>query len=121
MIARIRIIALLVITLIGGVAITGWHDSRAVANGFIIAIGALAVLFVGIYAMSNWTQTAAGRAVMRLMACLAVICVHGTIVSLWGLNYPGVDWVRPILWLCILLAISDMVITFVIIQRGGKQ
>ncbi len=95
-------------------------DREALATGFLGAIAALGWAFVGVYGIrSNWRSTAAGRGVMRLVLCLTVICTQGLVTVLTDYSYPGREVIRPLLLLGIALAILDLLLTLVRLQRGG--
>lgn len=95
-------------------------DREALATGFLGAIAVLGWTFVAIYGIrSNWRSTAAGRGVMRLVLCLTVICTQGLVTVLTDYSYPGREVIRPLLLLGIALAILDLLLTLVRLQRGG--
>ena len=121
MIGKSRIAVLVTMTAIGMAAIFLWHGHRAVGSAFFVATGIVSTAFVIMYSFSGWMRYPAGRVVMRLMACLAIICLHGTIVLIFGIDYPGAWIVRPALLLFVLVAITDMFLTFHQIQRDGRR
>lgn len=117
---RVNHTVLAVATLAGGAAYVLAPDRNDLANVLLGMIAVLGWVFVLAYGIrSNWTATAAGRGVMRLMACLALICTHGTVTVLFG--YPGRDFIRPLLLLAVLLAVLDLLLTLVRIQRSGRR
>lgn len=90
-----------------------------VANWFLGVIAVLGWVFMIAYGLrSNWRATAAGRGVMRLMLCLAAICTHGVVTILTDYSYPGRDYIRPLLLLGIALAVLDLLLTLIRIQRS---
>ncbi|WP_342800960.1 hypothetical protein [Nocardia sp. No.11] len=117
--------AVVVAALAGLIAFLLVPDREALATGFLGAIGALGWAFVAVYGIrSNWRSTAAGRGVMRLVLCLTVICTQGMVTILTDYSYPGREVIRPLLLLGIALAILDLLLTLVRVQRargGGDQ
>lgn len=98
-------------------------DREAVATGFLGVIVALGWIFVGTYAYRNrWRATSGGRVVMQLMLCFTAICTQGMVTILTDYNYPGRDVIRPLLLLGIALAVLDLLLTMVQLQRtrGGE-
>lgn len=99
-------------------------DREALASVFLGAIAVLGWAFVGVYGFrSAWRSTAAGRGVMRLVLCLTVICTQGLVTILTDYSYPGREVIRPLLLLGIALAILDLLLTLVRLQRarGGEE
>lgn len=114
-------VVLAVATGIGLIAI--WvTPNRAIVGTWILGLLALVSwIFVGLYGIrSNWRATAAGRAVMRLVACMGLICTHGVLTIVTDYSYPGLTIIRPILLLGILLAVLDLLLTLVRIQRDNS-
>ncbi|MBF6291791.1 hypothetical protein IU454_07925 [Nocardia farcinica] len=117
---RVNHIVLAAATLAGGSAYIFVPDREALANALLGVIAVLGWIFVSAYGIrSKWTSTAAGRGVMRLMVCLALICTHGTITVLFG--YPGRDHIRPILLGAVLLAVLDLLLTLFRLQREERE
>ncbi|BAD56392.1 putative phage holin [Nocardia farcinica] len=117
---RVNHIVLAAATLAGGAAYIFVPDREALANALLGVIAVLGWIFVAAYGIrSRWTSTAAGRGVMRLMVCLALICTHGTATLLWG--YPGRDFIRPLLLLAIVLAVLDLLATLLRLQRTRSE
>lgn len=116
-------VVVVVAAAVGLIAFLVVPDREALGAGFLGAIAALGWLFVGAYARSAWRSTAAGRGVMRLMLCLAVICTQGLATILTDQSYPGREVVRPLLLLGIALATLDLLLTLVRLQRtrGGDD
>lgn len=95
-------------------------DREAAATGFLGAISVLGWVFVGTYAYRNrWRNTSGGRVVMQLMLCLTVICTQGMLTILTDYQYPGREVIRPLLLLGIALAVLDLLLTMVRLQRTG--
>ncbi|WP_378735429.1 hypothetical protein [Nocardia brasiliensis] len=116
--------AVVVVAAVGLLAFLLIPDREAVASTYLGAIAVLGWSFVGIYGFrSAWRSTAAGRGVMRLVLCLAVICTQGLITILTDYSYPGREVIRPLLLLGIALAILDLLLTLVRLQRarGGEE
>ncbi|MGW5377424.1 putative phage holin [Nocardia sp. NPDC003999] len=111
-------VVLVAAAMAGLVAFVAIPDREAAATVYLGAIAALGWLFVGAYARSAWRSTAAGRGVMRLMVCLSVICTQGMATILTDYSYPGRDVIRPLLLLAIALAILDLLLTLVRLQRA---
>lgn len=99
-----------------------WLDPDHAPRIFLATLAAESWLFVILYwTRSNWRATAAGRAVMRLIGVLAVICTQGTVTLATDASYPGSDIIRPILLLAVTLAVLDMLLTLVQIQRRADE
>ncbi|UGT65341.1 hypothetical protein LTT66_18395 [Nocardia gipuzkoensis] len=93
-------------------------NRETVVAGYLAAIALLGWIFVLTYGVrSHWRATAAGRGVMRLMLCLTLICTQGMATILSDYSYPGRDIIRPLLLLGVALAILDLLLTLVRIQR----
>lgn len=113
-------VVLAILTAAGLVAFVLISDREAVANAFLAAIVACGWAFVLAYGVrSQWRSTAAGRGVMRLMLCLSAICTQGLVTVLTDYSYPGREVIRPLLLLGIALAILDLLLTLVRLQRSG--
>ena len=98
-------------------------DREAVATVYLGAIVVLGWIFVAVYAFrSRWRYTSGGRVVMQLMLCLTVICTQGLLTILTDYHYPGREVIRPLLLLGIALAVLDLLLTMVRLQRtrGGE-
>lgn len=93
-------------------------DREVSASVFLAAIAVLGWAFVIAYGIrSAWRSTAAGRGVMRLMLCLTVICTQGMVTILTDYSYPGREVIRPLLLLGIALAVLDLLLTLIRLQR----
>lgn len=107
----------------GGLMVLFLVEDRDAAGNIILgATAVFAWMFVAGYGLrSEWRATAAGRAVMRLMLCIAGICTQGvaTIVSDYG--YPGRDVIRPLLLLGVGLAVLDMWWQLRRVQRADRH
>jgi hypothetical protein len=111
-------VVLAVSTAAGLAAFFAVPDREDAATGFLAVIALLGWAFVLTYGLrSRWRSTAAGRGVMRLMLCLTLICTQGMATILSDYSYPGRDIIRPILLLGVALAILDLLLTLVRIQR----
>lgn len=96
------------------------RDSATISAVFLALLAIKSWFFVVLYALrSNWRSTAAGRAVMRLIACIALISTHGSLTVLTEASYPGRPFVRPVLLAGVALAVMDLLVTLVAIQRNG--
>lgn len=112
-------LVLATVAIVGLIALVLVPDREAVATGFLAAIALTGWAFVGAYGIrSNWRSTAAGRGVMRLMLCLTVICTQGMVTILTDYSYPGREVIRPLLLLGIALAVLDLLLTLVRLQRA---
>lgn len=91
---------------------------RFAANIFLALLTVKAVVFVVLYAArSNWRATAAGRAVMALIACLGTICAIGVVSAFLG-DYPGRAYVRLSAFIAIGLVLMNLLLTLVEAQRA---
>jgi len=82
-----------------------------------IAIPGL-VAFVVVYASrSRWRDFVAGRSVMYFMVSLALVSISGILVSAFGDDYPGREWVRLLLYSSISFAVWRLVIVVLKIQN----
>lgn len=107
-------------TLVGVLAYVFAPDRDVVASVYLACIAGLSWLFVATYGVgSNWLATAAGRGLMRLMLCMALICTQGLITILTDYSYPGREVIRPLLLLGIGLTVLDLWLTLRRIQRRG--
>lgn len=87
------------------------------ANILLVLLMVVAGVFVGRYAFwSNWRATAAGRAIMGLIACLTVICGIGTLGFFLG-NYPGRPFVRAAAFCAVTFTVMNLLLTLVAAQR----
>lgn len=108
-----------VASVIGIAAVVLVPDRNALANAFLMAIAVFCWMFVVLYGLrSQWRVTAPGRGVMRLMACMALLCTQGMATILSDYSYPGREIIRPVLMLGITLAVLDLLLTLIRIQRG---
>jgi hypothetical protein len=103
-----------------GIIVTAYPNLNSAANVFLLVLTIKSWIFVSLYAFrSNWTATAPGRAVMRLMFCIAVLCTQGTATLYFGADYFGRAFVRVALIGFITLAVLDLLLTLVAVQRTG--
>ncbi len=89
------------------------------ANVLLVLLMVKAAIFVSLYALrSNWRQTAAGRAVMGLIACIAAICGIGTLNLFLG-NYAGRSFVRLACFIAVGFMLMNLLLTLIDVQRNG--
>lgn len=113
---------LAIVAVAGVVAIAFVPDRVAVANWILAALAGVCWMFVGAYAIgSDWRATAPGRAVMRMVFCLALICTHGVVTVVSDYGYPGREVIRPLLLFGVLLAVLDLLLTLLRIQRARNR
>lgn len=92
-------------------------DYAEVGNIFWMLLTLKAWIFVGLYWFrSDWRATAGGRAIMRLIGCIAVIGVLSTGTIVLG-DYPGRAFVRLGLLAAVALAMLDLLLTLVAAQN----
>ncbi len=97
--------------------VTPLFGVRETANVFTAVLAGKAGLFVWLYGTrSNWRATTGGRAVMGLIACIATICLVGTLGAYFG-DYPGRTIVRLTAFIAIGLTIANLLLTLVENQR----
>lgn len=100
---------------------TPLFGAAATADIFLVLLMVKAGVFVGFYALrSNWRSTAAGRAVMGLIACIATICGIGTLNLALG-DYPGRPYVRLIAFVAVGLTLMNLLLTLVDLQRNSRS
>jgi hypothetical protein len=89
------------------------------ANVLLVLLMVKSTVFVCLYAFrSNWTLTAAGRAVMGLIACMAAITGIGTLNLFLG-DYPGRPFVRVACFVAVGLTLMNMLLALIAKQRNG--
>ncbi len=94
-----------------------WHLA---ANVFLVLLMVEAIGFVALYALrSNWRSTAAGRAVMGLIACIATICALGTVNLALG-DYPWRPFVRVTAFAAVGLTLMNLLLALISAQRSGN-
>jgi hypothetical protein len=100
------------------VVVTAAAPNYELAANILLALLMIkASIFVGLYGFrSNWRATAAGRAVMGLVACISVICMLGTVNLLMG-GYPGRPVVRLVAFVAIGIMLMNLVLALVAAQR----
>lgn len=91
------------------------------ANIILVLLMVKASLFVGLYAFrSNWRATAAGRAIMGLIGCVATICGVGTLNLFLG-DYSLKPFVRLICFIAVGLMLMNLLLTLVDAQRDKSD
>jgi ABC-type Fe3+ transport system permease subunit len=114
-----RRVALLVsATTAGSVALAIEPDRDLVGNAILALVASLSWVFVVVYGVrSQWRATSSGRAVMVLVTCIGAICTQGAAAIFTDYSYPGREIIRPLLLLGVAVAVLDLLITLVRIQR----
>ena len=116
-----RYIGLTATTVAGVTALVVVPDKELVANVILAGTVTVAWAFVILYATrSQWRAEATGRAILRMVLGIAVICTQGLVTILTDYSYPGREIIRPILLLLVGVAVLDLLWTLVRIQ-GGKD
>jgi predicted permease len=101
--------------------ITPLFSAAAAANALLILLLIKAIVFVALYASRyNWRQTASGRAVMGLIACIATICGIGAVAVFLG-NYPVRGFVRIGAFIAVGITLMNMLLTLVDTQRNSNH
>jgi len=93
-----------------------WLDliPNAIAGAACVA----AILFVIIYAsFSNWRKTSPGRSLMYAMGTLAAVLAMNTLHLAFA-PYPGVEFVRIVVYTALLVSITRLVIALVAILKS---
>lgn len=101
----------------GVIAVTAPNYAGA-ANIILALLMAKCMAFVGIYSFRQWRSTAAGRAVMGLMACFAAICLLGTATTVLG-DYSARPFVRLGAFIAIGLTLMNLLLALIAAQRNG--
>lgn len=113
-----RYIALGIVTAGGLALLTAFPNKETAADIILGGTAAVAWAFVGVYSLrSHWRATAAGRAIIRLVLCIASICTQGLATILTDSSYPGREVIRPVLLLLVGVAVLDLLWTLIRIQR----
>ena len=116
-----RYIGLTTTTVAGVAAVVLSPDKELVANVILAGTAAVSWAFCILYATrSKWRAEATGRAILRMVLCIAVICTQGLVTILTDYSYWGREIFRPILLLLVGVAVLDLLWTLVRIQ-GGKD
>lgn len=112
----------LVLAAAAGLAVIGLDDSREDAGNVMIGcIAATSWLFVLVYmTRSDWAATGTGRAFLRLVGCIGLLCTQGAASIVTDYSYPLRDWIRPLLLLLILLQLVDLFVILLRVQRQEK-
>lgn len=102
--------------------VTPLYGAAVTADVFLVLLMIKAVVFVALYARphSNWRKTAAGRAVMGLIACIATICAIGVLTLVLG-DYPGRPIVRIGAFWAVGLTLMNMVLSLIDSQRNSRR
>jgi hypothetical protein len=97
-----------------------WNSPLDIVVNLLAAGAALGFLaFVVIYgAFSNWRATPPGRSVMYVLGSLDAITIMLTIHLFTG-PYPGIEFVRIVVYGALLVSSWRLVTTLVQILRGG--
>ena len=91
------------------------------ANLLLALLMVKAAIFVGLYAVrSNWRATAAGRAVMSLIACIAAICGIGTVNAFLN-DYGAKPFIRLACFIAVGLTLMNLLLTLVALQRDTND
>ncbi|WP_405490503.1 hypothetical protein [Nocardia sp. NBC_00511] len=113
-----RIIGLGAITALGLTLLAIFPNKETVADVILAGTAGVSWVFVFVYmTRSHWSATAAGRAIIRLVVCIAAICTQGLATILTDYSYPGRSIIRPMLLLLVGVAILDLLWTLIRIQR----
>lgn len=95
-------------------------DYVLAGNLFFVLLMVKAWVFVGLYGFrSNWRATAAGRAVMGLVACIALICTQAVVTITLGSDFSGRSAMRLILLGSVGLTMMNLLLTLIAAQRSG--
>lgn len=114
-----RYIGLTTTAIAGVSAVLLSPDKDLVANVILAGVAAVSWMFCILYAArSNWRAEATGRAILRMVLCIAVLCTQGLVTILTDYNYWGREILRPIMLLFVGVAVLDLLWTLVRIQRG---
>ena len=114
-----RYIGLTTTAIAGVSAVLVSPDKDLVANVILSGVAAVSWMFCILYATrSNWRAEATGRAILRMVLCIAVLCTQGLVTILTDYNYWGREILRPIMLLLVGVAVLDLLWTLVRIQRG---
>ncbi|ADD80816.1 holin [Rhodococcus phage ReqiDocB7] len=109
--------AVKVVAVLGGVAVVLTGNSQLVGNIFITAIAVLSWTFCLIYVTQfDWRHTFAGRSILYDQLVLAALSTH-VAASNW-VDYPFRDQIRPVLYLVSMLAVLNLLVTFLIYEYG---
>lgn len=89
----------------------------------LIALGVFfgAVTFVVVYAVfANWRLTAPGRALMYWVGAFSLLVLMNT-VHLWTGRYPGIEFVRILVYSLLFVAVWRLVYTLIRILRQNPD
>ncbi|MCM6778020.1 hypothetical protein NDR87_31005 [Nocardia sp. CDC159] len=121
MIRKNRIV-LVIATLLSIAILAVVRDYNTAANIFLGVLAVKCWVFVLLYGIrSDWRATAPGRAIMRLVLCIGLICTQGTVTILTNATYPGRPMVRVILLAGVALAVLDLLVTLVSSQNDERE
>lgn len=87
----------------------------------IVHVGAIpAVLFPIFYARSPWQRSAVGRALMTKGIAMAALFV-ATIANFWFGDFPGFEWLRPIIFTAVVIGITYQFAVMTSLQHDGRD
>lgn len=114
-----RYIGLTTTAIAGVSAVLLSPDKDLVANVILAGVAAVSWAFCILYVTrSNWRAEATGRAIMRMVFCIAALCTQGLVTILTDYDYWGREVFRPIMLLLVGVAVLDLMWTLIRIQRG---
>lgn len=117
-----RYIGLTATTVAGVSALVVVPDKELVANVILAGTVTVAWSFVILYVTrSRWRAEATGRALLRMVLSIALVCTQGLVTILTDYSYPGREIIRPILLLLVGVAVLDLLWTLIRIQRGESM
>jgi hypothetical protein len=117
-----RYLVLLSACIVGLLVITLEPEREDAGNIILGGIATVSWVFILVYmSRSDWAATAAGRAILRLVLCIGLLCTQGVATILTGYSYPLRDWIRPGLLLLIFLTLVDLCVVLVRIQREERH
>lgn len=95
---------------------------KDVANVLLVTVAVKATALTALYGLrSPWRATEAGRAVMLLVSSLALIMCQGSVTILTHADYPGRDFVRDALFVCVALALLWLLLTVFRLQQQRPE
>lgn len=117
-----RYIGLTATTTVGVAALVAVPDKELVANAILTGTAAVSWAFCILYVTrSKWRAEATGRAILRMVLCIAAICTQGLVTILTDYGYWGREIFRPIMLLLVGVAVLDLLWTLVRIQRAEGE
>lgn len=98
------------------------RDYDATANIFLALLAVKCWVFVLLYGFrSDWRATAPGRAIMRLIVCIGLICTQGAVTVVTHATYPGRPMIRLVLLAGVALAVLDLLVTLIGSQNEARR